>query len=94
MENNKVFVVEYCEGEVGNLVWINHSFHKTKESADNTRKDLLKKVYDLQSEYHIEYKYAFTESLKNKSNDAIKVAQTKSNIKIANEVVNEYKLQG
>ena len=89
----KVYIVNYCIGEVGSLVWHSRGVYKSKKNANIKRDEFLKKIENLKSEYFLIFNKEFNYPDLNMSPEEKGYVFCNDDIRIANVVVTPYRIE-
>ena len=89
----KVYIVNYCIGEVGSLVWHSRGVYKSKKNAINKKDEFLKKIKNLKAEYFIIFNKEYNYSDLNISPEEKGYIFCNEDIRTANVVVTSYRIE-
>lgn len=89
----KVFIVKYCIGEVGSLVWHSRGIYKSKKNAVNKKEDFLKKIEKLKGDYFFIFGKDFSYSDLNRTPEENTYIYCNEDIGVANVVVEPNRIE-
>jgi hypothetical protein len=90
----KVYVLKYCTGEVGKLVWHNRGIYKSKKIAELVKKNTIVNIFNLRSSYFDNFKKVFdSTNIENLSQEEKRYIILNSDVRITNVVVTPYRLE-